>query len=219
MYRLLSCIIFVLLLTACSSQKTIYNESNKPKVEEDVLMHLQEIMTGSFDSSLQEKEDSSFYNISLHMYPIWFNRNDGKYLYVEQALASMQERPYRQRIYRLEQKEDGSIASFVYTLKFESRFIGKWSEPEFFDKFGHSILDEREGCEVVLTKTIAGYEGSTLGKSCNSSLRGASYATSKVNITPTEVTSWDQGFDADDKQVWGAVKGPYIFVKQAKGSK
>ena len=216
MFRLLSFSLMILLLTACSTSKKIVEDSDKLIIEEEKVAILQEMMTGSFDSSLQEKEDSSFYNISLHMYPIWQKRHDGKYLYVEQALSSMQNKPYRQRIYRLEERDDGSIASYVYTLKFESRFIGKWNNPKFFEKFGLSILDEREGCEVVLTKTYAGYEGSTKGKGCTSSLRGASYATSKVNITATEVTSWDQGFDAENKQVWGATKGPYVFVKQGK---
>ena len=28
--------------------------------------------------------------------------------------------------------------------------------------------------------------------------------------------SWDRGFDASGKQVWGATAGPYEFVKQAR---
>uniref|UniRef100_UPI0038D3A63C CpcT/CpeT family chromophore lyase n=1 Tax=Flavobacterium sp. TaxID=239 RepID=UPI0038D3A63C len=50
-------------------------------------------------------------------------------------------------------------------------------------------------------------------KTCASELRGASYATSKVTITANQVLSWDQGFDKDDKQVWGATKAGYIFDK------
>lgn len=75
------------------------------------------------------------------------------------------------------------------------------------------MLDEREGCEVILTKTENGYEGSTQGDNCKSSLRGASYATSKVSMSANKITSWDQGFDESGNQVWGATKGPYEFVK------
>jgi hypothetical protein len=147
------------------------------------------------------------------MHPIWINKEGGKYLYVEQALASMQDKPYRQRVYKLQKQVDGSVASFVYTLKSDSLFIGKWKDLEYFDKFGLSILDEREGCEVVLNRTLSGYEGSTQKDNCKSTLRGASYATSVVSMTTNQITSWDQGFNDKDEQVWGATKGPYKFVK------
>lgn len=178
------------------------------------------MMIGSYDSSTQATEDSSYYNISLHMYPIWENRKDGKYLYVEQALATMQDKPYRQRVYKLEKQKDGTMASFIYTLKNDSLFISKWNDPAYFDKFGLSVLDKREGCEVTLRKNPSGYEGSTLKDNCKSTLRGASYATSIVSMSANEISSWDQGFDDDGNQVWGATKGPYIFIKIAsKGLK
>jgi len=67
---------------------------------------------------------------------------------------------------------------------------------------------------VILRKTADGvFEGSTVGKGCASELRGASYATSEVRITPEQLLSWDRGFDAQGKQVWGATKGGYVFKK------
>jgi hypothetical protein len=47
-------------------------------------------------------------------------------------------------------------------------------------------------------------------------LRGASYATSEVVITDEQLLSWDRGWDANGKQVWGAETGGYIFVKTAE---
>ena len=58
------------------------------------------------------------------------------------------------------------------------------------------------------------YAGGTDGKSCPSDLRGAKYATTKITMKKGELISWDQGFDANDKQVWGATKGGYIFIKK-----
>lgn len=34
-----------------------------------------------------------------------------------------------------------------------------------------------------------------------------------VTIDHKMISSWEQGFDADDNQVWDATKGPYIFKK------
>jgi len=198
---------FALIAISCSTSKEI----SLPQVSEiDIL---KDMMTGSYDSSKQEAADSSYFNISLHMYPIWKNRKDGKFLYVEQSLASMQDKPYRQRVYKLEKLKNGELVSSIYTLKNDSLFIGKWKELSYFDKFGLSILDLRDGCEVILNKNQSGYDGSTKEDNCKSSLRGASYATSVVSMSSNEITSWDQGFDDKGKQVWGATKGPHIFIK------
>ncbi len=175
---------------------------------------LQKLMTGSFDSADQAAQDSSYYAISLHMYPIWEGK--GHWLYVEQALASRQEQPYRQRVYQLEQVGPNRFASKVYKLENEKDYIGKWREPVFFDRIQPSDLIERTGCAVFLERQSNGqYVGETNAKDCESSLRGAAYATSKVSIKTGMIESWDQGFDANDQQVWGATKGGYIFKQKS----
>ncbi|MDT7832785.1 CpcT/CpeT family chromophore lyase [Flavobacteriaceae bacterium S356] len=94
MKRLLFLLAILLGLSSCKNEQ-------KPDVE---LNELFAIMQGSFNSEAQAKIDSSYYNISLHMYPIW--RDKGNYLYVEQALNSMQNRPYRQRVYKVTRLND-----------------------------------------------------------------------------------------------------------------
>ncbi|WP_188926788.1 CpcT/CpeT family chromophore lyase [Shewanella algicola] len=32
-------------------------------------------------------------------------------------------------------------------------------------------------------------------------------------MTKDKIVSWDRGFDSNDQQVWGAVKGGYEFIK------
>lgn len=182
-------------------------DNRKPSIKD-----LKEMM-GSFDSSAQAAKDSAYYNISLEMHPVWEN-SDGHWLYVEQAVSTMTERPYRQRMYQLVPNSDGSISSVVYTLENESQFIGKWKTPEYFDQFDKSILKEREGCAVILRSNENGFKGSTKGTFCKSSLAGASYATSKVSISENQIESWDQGFNAEGIQVWGAEKGAYIFKRK-----
>ena len=46
-------------------------------------------MTGNFSSAAQAEADSAYYDISLDMAPIWTDREDAGWLYVEQAVASM----------------------------------------------------------------------------------------------------------------------------------
>lgn len=179
---------------------------------ESELNALQTLMTGSFDSSEQAKNDESYFDISLHMYPIWTSK-DGHWLYVEQALNKNQSKPYRQRVYQLEKLEDGSFSSKVYTLENPEAAVGKWKTPEYFDQFDVSMLKEREGCAVILKKEGDYYTGSTNEKDCKSTMRGASYATSEVTIKADVIESWDRGFDANNEHVWGAEKAGYVFKR------
>lgn len=172
-------------------------------------------MTGSFDSRAQAALDPDYREILLHMTPVFTERTDGHWLYVEQAVATASDKPYRQRVYRVHE-EEGGLVSEVYMLPGDSlRFTGTWRDPSLFQGVKVESLTLKDGCSIHLKARADGsFAGSTDGSMCPSELRGAKYATSKVTITEALLESWDQGFDASGKQVWGAEKGPYRFVKQ-----
>jgi hypothetical protein len=170
-------------------------------------------MTGSFHSGAQAKTDTSYFDISLHMYPIWEADANAYWLYVEQAMTTALNRPYRQRVYKI-YGEGGKLVSKVYEIKSANKFINGWKNKELLTHLTPDSLIDRQGCAIYLTKAVNLYKGSTPGKECLSSLRGASYATSEVEIFSDKLLSWDRGWSAADKQVWGAEKGGYIFIKQ-----
>jgi hypothetical protein len=175
---------------------------------------LVEMMEGSFSSEEQSKSDSDYYDIRLHMKRIWPEISSAYYLYVEQAVASSQDKPYRQRVYRITNTYEGRFESAVFTMKDPLRFAGEWKKENPMSEFTPDSLTLREGCSVILTlMNDDTYEGSTEGNNCESDLRGAKYATSEVKIYEDKIISWDRGYDADGKQVWGAEKGGYIFKK------
>ncbi|MEM1329505.1 MAG: chromophore lyase CpcT/CpeT [Planctomycetota bacterium] len=180
--------------------------------------HLASWLSGSFSSQAQSQEpESSYFDIRLEVVPIWTERTDGPWLYVEQAAASALERPYRQRVYRLSEPVPGRYRSDVYTLPGDAlEYAGAFEDPSLLDVVGPSDLIERTGCAITMRfdeeRTDSGaFIGSTEGTGCESSLRGASYATSEVVITDDKLVSWDRGWDQSGEQAWGAVDGPYIF--------
>lgn len=198
-------LLFATLLAAC--QPT-------PETPSD-LDTLVTYMVGSFDSAGQAATDTNYFDIKLHMVRIWPERTDGHWLYVEQAAAEAQERPYRQRVYQVTREADGHFKSAVFTMPEPLRFAGGWQDAAMLNDLTHEIIEERAGCAVYLSKQPDGtFSGQTDVKACSSVLRGATYATSSVAVSATEIRSWDQGFNAEDEQVWGATQGPYIFVKQ-----
>ena len=170
-------------------------------------------MTGTFNSAEQAAQDSNYFDITLHMYPIWEDQ-PGNWLYVEQAVTSNQAKPYRQRVYELTTSGIGVFDSKVYLLAEPEKYIGAWKEKDGFEDLKRTDISLKEGCAVHLKKRPDGtFSGATGEKSCPSELRGASYATSKVTVHPGKIVSWDQGFNAAGGQVWGATKGGYVFRK------
>lgn len=204
-------VLFVLCCTLlhCKESK---KQTETKETEDTELIELFGLMQGSFNSELQAQVDSSYYNISLHMYPIW--KDKGNFLYVEQAINAAQDRPYRQRIYEITRLNDSVLSSAVYSIPNDSIWIGKWKTPAAFDSISKADLMLRKGCEVLLKRIKEGhFAGKTGDNTCESTLRGAAYARSEVEILEDKIISWDRGFDADGNHVWGAEKGGYIFNK------
>ncbi|WP_282032141.1 chromophore lyase CpcT/CpeT [Winogradskyella eximia] len=193
----------------------VFNCKNntKSEVKEDSeLKELFALMQGSFNSEIQAEVDSTYYNISLHMYPIWENK--GHFLYVEQALTSTPKKPYRQRIYEVKRDSDSTFSSAIYKLDVDSLWIGKWKNPKAFDSISLNNIALKEGCEVILKRIAPNqFIGKTGDDTCISTMRGASYARSEVEILEDKIISWDRGFDANGEYVWGAEKAGYIFNK------
>ena len=181
------------------------------KAEGD-LETLVEWMSGSFSSAEQSVGDAAYYDIRLEMVPIWQQREDGHWLYIEQAAAAALDQPYRQRIYQVTASSDGVFESAVYELPDPATFTGAWRSPHSFDALAPEDLKLRVGCSVYLVREQAGmFRGGTRGAGCVSTLRGASYASSEVVVRPDRMESWDRGFRDDRTQAWGAEKGPYVF--------
>jgi CpeT protein len=173
-------------------------------------------MTGSFSSQEQSAADpENYFDIRLHMVPIWTDRTDGLWLYVEQAAAANLGKPYRQRVYRLAQTGANEFLSEVFTLPGDAlQFAGAYADTAKLKDVSPETLTKRDGCAILLHRSQDGsYNGGTQGPGCASDLRGASYATSQAHITADGLRTWDRGYDNTGKQAWGAEKGPYIFKR------
>lgn len=169
-------------------------------------------MTGSFSSAAQSQADEDFHHIVLHMARIWPDRTDGIWLYVEQAVASAAEKPYRQRVYHVRGVGEGLFASSVFTFADPLERAGAWQKASPLSDLSPEDLEARQGCTIYLEQRADNlFEGSTLGRLCTSSLRGATWASSEVVIGPDGLVSWDRGWDDDGLQVWGAEKAGYRF--------
>jgi CpeT protein len=121
------------------------------KVTKDVdLERLVIWMSGSFSSQMQAQADTNFFDIRLKMAPIWKERRDGFWLYVEQATASHTDKPYRQRVYHLSRVDDKTLKSDVFTLPEPLRFAGDWKKDKPLTTLTPDSLLFKEGCSIFL---------------------------------------------------------------------
>ena len=173
-------------------------------------------LTGSFDSSEQAERDPAFLDISLNACRIWPDRTDGRWIYVEQARSDQADSPYRQRAYRIRFDGQGQLVSEVFAFPQGSvPEGGSWRTPHALDRVDPFMLLPREGCTVYLEPgKNESFIGGTQGTGCESDLNGAAYATSEVMVEANRFTSWDRGFDSEDKQVWGSEAGAYEFRRR-----
>lgn len=194
------------------------------KIKQQDMAFLKSLMTGTFTSAEQAKKDTNFFDISLQMVEVGSDERNF-WLYVEQAVSTAKDRPYRQRLYRVYQVDDTTVASVIYEFKEPKQFVGAWTKDDSKKQLKDFIqlistdqdtpnLIFRQGCTMYLKKKGKTFEGSTKGNSCVSNLRGAAYATSTAVITEKGMVTLDRGYDASGKQVWGSEFGGYQFIRQ-----
>jgi len=170
-------------------------------------------LVGDWSSAEQSAKDKDFRDIVIHIRPIWTDRTDGMWMYVEQAMASATDRPYRQRVYQMVTAPDGTTESRIFELAGDPLVhAGAWKAPKPLDDLEPALLQPRAGCTVHLTRQKGGsFTGATLTGECATNYQGATYTMSDVTLSADELVTWDRGYDAAGTQVWGSTKGAYIF--------
>ncbi|HSL18939.1 MAG TPA: chromophore lyase CpcT/CpeT [Methylomirabilota bacterium] len=168
-------------------------------------------LTGSFSTAAQALADPETAAVDLHLAPIWEDRADGPWRYLEQAVPEFPESPYRQRVLRLAEPTPGLLEIEIWTLPEPADEVGAWRLAEPLAGLAPGELTARPGCSILARRRGEVVEGSTIGTLCPSRLRGASWASSEIAVTADGLVSWDRGFADDGRQVWGPVDGGLVF--------
>ena len=172
-------------------------------------------MTGDFTNADQARGDQNFRQVELRVIPIWTDRTDGRWLYLEQSLAGAPEHPYKQFVYQLTARDDGAIAVCIYDLPDLVAATGAGKDSAFWTKITPENLSGHDGCLVILRPLPDGsLKGATEGKGCASTVRGASYATTEITVGEKQLVTWERGFNTAGAQVWGSLHGGYEFKKR-----
>lgn len=207
MKNLLFVVIMIMVITSCMPKREIC-------VKDNDLETLVSWMSGSFSSQEQAEADSDYFDIRLVMYPIWKDRTDGFWLYVEQAVHGYEHKPYRQRIYNVVRISADIFESRVFEINEPLKFAEEFKTEGFLGSLTPDSLTRKTGCAILLRRKCENvFMGNTVGKACESDLHGATHAVSEVTLTREYMESWDKGYNDEGEQIWGPEKGPYKFIK------
>lgn len=189
----------------------------------DRLLDLRDVATrleGTMDSSSQSLLDRDYVDVRVTQCEIVVGDQPGHldpsiFLYVEQALSLSLQAPYRLRVIKL--SPDGlsarGVVSSIYEVNLPSEQLlnlcGKKLEQRVLSWF--DLKDVQ--CSVYMNKIGNLWVGETQKAKCPNDYGSGKFVSSKVRLSQNGMYSWDQGWDGEGNQVWGAVKGGYTFEK------
>ncbi len=139
---------------------------------------------------------------------------DSVFLYQEQALAKDLTKPYRKRFLQ--------ISSSPYSQSVRSRSFKPTSPSTWINFCAKPARDRtiKSGdlgtavCSVFLKPSGDDYIGNTPADGCPANVRGAVRIKNHIVLHVNGMDTWDRGFDAVGKQVWGAQSDSYQFRKR-----
>lgn len=172
------------------------------------------LLTGSF-SSLEQSRTEGWGYVESETVRIWPEREDGIWLYQENAFLgsgpddfdpAIKQLPYFQRIIRLVEQNEQEVVRTIYSLTDPASVVGAYVDPE---RIAEDQLGE-VNCSGPVQRIAHGYWQAEFD-TCPSGLRGAVRTHSRSIHTPHGHANWDRGFDAEGNLVWGPERGGYVF--------
>lgn len=142
------------------------------------------------------------------------------YLYQEQAINASPNgdraqlgKPYRQRFLQLSSNgASQSVRSLSFRPAEATRWIGLCSRPDAARVVQLQDVG-KPTCAVFLKRSGDDYIGRTPVDGCPSNVRGAVRVTNYIELQRSRMNTYDRGYDANGKQVWGAKESAYQFKK------
>ncbi|MEN9219415.1 MAG: chromophore lyase CpcT/CpeT [Thermostichales cyanobacterium BF4_bins_65] len=181
------------------------------------LYRLARYLAGDFTNQAQAWENPPFFaQIQVCYRPLPWQVLEGIGFYVEQAYMNHLEEPYRQAVVACRSQGEQLLLQ-NYRLRDPQRWLGCGRERA--GELAQMCLADLEalpGCDVIVRADGEAFVGeSEPGCQCLVQRQGRlTYLHTTVRLSAEGFASHDQGRDPDTHaQVWGALAGPFQFVK------
>ena len=87
------------------------------------------------------KNTANYFDKHIEIIPVWTDRKDEFWFYVEQAVADHLDKPYRQRIYQLTEPTLGVLESRIFQFNDPLRFA---HQPQLAEKLNSDSIFEKK---------------------------------------------------------------------------
>ncbi len=152
-------------------------------------------------------------NIGLQILPIWQDRIDGEWLYIESRIIDSPNKPFRQRILQLVATPNGLIRLYSYTIPRASDFAGAYYFPQVLASLTQSQLSISNNCELLIElKVTSTFVGETDVDSCITH-QGMPLMTTFFAVSEVNMSFLDGGYDKFGNLVPGRLDIPITFLK------
>ncbi|MBA4299762.1 CpeT/CpcT family [Algoriphagus alkaliphilus] len=180
--------------------------------QSDLLQKFLGRFAGTYSSERMASENPSRVHVILTIKPIWKDRSDGAWFYLEQAAYHQREVPYRTAVLKVFE-QDGKIISRNYTFENKDIFLDGEERPFPIERFSPSALDAKY-CDILFEVDFSGnFVGKTPDGGCQNSFKGAQVFTNESYLTKEFLISRDRGWSQEGKQLWGPEDFGYLFEK------
>lgn len=182
---------------------------------------LAQYLAGEFDNRDQAIETPVwFVHLRLWHRPVNLFGEDSRTIFAEQANVLKLDQPYRQRLLRLQQQQDGLSIQY-YKFHDANRVKGAGQNPALLESLTESDVELLPGCFLEVTaqddQTGKRFIATSLpGSRCRFTLEGTPIQVALgFESTIDQFWSYDKGVDPETEQpIWGAIMGAYKFRKR-----
>lgn len=191
------------------------------------LIALAKYMAGEFDNREQALAEPAWY-VHLCLWqrplPVPLFSEPSIALFAEQANVLNLDKPYRPRIVQLRHSPSGAglLEAQYYMLRDIAAFQGAGSNPDLLEKLTSEQIQLLPGCKLSITVQDLGTKGYCFraslpaGTPCCFAYEGQNYQVDLGFEAAAETfLSYDKGISPKTgKAIWGALMGPFKFVKR-----
>lgn len=185
------------------------------------LEQLANLLCGEFSNQTQALDSPAwFVNLRLWQKRTPLFSDDSITLFLEQAPALKLDQPYRQRLLRLFEKQDQLYGQY-YQFKDFGTWKGAGAQTDRLEALSLDDVDDLPGCRVGIADDGAQSFKAQLvpGGKCEFEYAGQMRQVIvgfdvAATATGVELKTYDKGIDPETgKGLWGALMGPYEFVR------
>lgn len=153
---------------------------------------LENWLIGTYQSKLTQIQGQDV-KINLQILPIWSDRVDGEWLYLEGQVAGNDGKPFHQRIVQLVESFNGVIRFYNYTIPRASDFQGAYFNPAILASLTPSQLTLNTRCEfIIVPEGKSEFVGKIGNEGCHKSKTGMVFTSKSFTVSKSNITLFNQ---------------------------